>query len=399
MKKTLFTILFSFSSLCFSNHIGSDVNQFALALYSHLDQGEENLAFSPYGIFTNLSLLYFGSADQTADQLKSALHLSATGEKFLTALQKHKMGLTAPSDFGHQLLISNALFAHQGTTYVPRFKQIASDIYGAKLAQVDYERPDSALETINDWISQSTKGKIKEMVQSDDINRSTRLIVANAIYFEGEWVFPFTKKKGTFQLPYEQTKNVDMLHLTQSLPYYETDQLQVLALPFMRNGIKQPFIECMVILPKKEEYKKVEAALSAETIDQILYKLEPQTVRAQIPAFCFSKRIELNEALEKLGITDAFNYSADFSRIDGMKDLYLSKVLHETYFSFHEKGVTAAGATTSHAGVTSAPPIDQSPIEFTADHPFIFCIVDYHSRALLFMGRLLNPTTEGCDEN
>nr|NGX26678.1 hypothetical protein [Chlamydiota bacterium] len=135
----------------------------------------------------------------------------------------------------------------------------------------------------------------------------------------------------------------------------------------------------------------------AKTLDEILYSLEPTGINAHIPKFCFSKKLLLNDVLKKLGIKQAFSYKANFSKIDKMRDLFLNKVLHETYFSFHENGVTAASATTSNIGITSAPPIVEDAKDFIADHPFLFFIVDYHSRAILFMGRVSHPA--GCHED
>lgn len=189
-----------------------------------------------------------------------------------------------------------------------------------------------------------------------------------------------------------------MLDLMRSLPYYETGDFQALALPFRRVGTQQPFLECLLILPKENtSLSDIERSLNPKALDKILYSLEPIPVYAQIPKFCFSIRLELNQPLKELGIKDAFTYSADFSKIDGMRDLFLNTILHQTYFSFHEDGVTAAAATTSNLGVTSLPPQFEKKKDFIANHPFLFFIVDYHSRAILFMGRVANPKADECN--
>ena len=174
--------------------------------------------------------------------------------------------------------------------------------------------------------------------------------------------------------------------------------MQCLALPFIRKGTEQPFLECVLLLPKKD-LSTLEDKLSPQNFDTWLKKSTQTVVDAKIPKFCFSKKLLLNTPLKELGIVDAFGFQADFEKIDGMKDLYLNKVLHETFFSFHEEGVTAASATSSYIGIKSPPPPSENAIPFVADHPFLFFIVDVHSGAILFMGRVSNPQQDQCDES
>ncbi|NGX27557.1 MAG: hypothetical protein K940chlam6_01495, partial [Chlamydiae bacterium] len=98
MKKILLFFLLPFC--CFAGSIGEDNNAFSMALFSQF-QDEENLALSPYGIFSNLALLYFGSAEDTAREIKNALHISAKKDQFLSAFHKHLMHLTKETEHGY----------------------------------------------------------------------------------------------------------------------------------------------------------------------------------------------------------------------------------------------------------------------------------------------------------
>lgn len=397
-----FFIALLLTNQALANSIGEDVNNFALAFGSKLEEKDENLAFSPYSIFTNLSLLYFGAEGETASQIKSALHMSATGEHFLYAFHHHFEDLTKEWDLGYQLNVANALFAHKGTHFLTAFKKIAQDNYEAKLQAVDFEVPDSALESINDWVSKKTLGKIPTIMEEGDINASTRLVLANACYFQGDWVYPF-RERMTHPAPFHKddgtSSDARYLHQNTFFPYYEDDALQAVALPFARQATNQPFLECLLILPKKGKVSELEKQLTIEKIDAILRTSKSELIDLSVPKFCFSKRLSLNDPLKALGMTLPFTYGADFSKIDGIKDLFLNEVLHETYFSFHENGVTAASATTSSIGVTALPPRVEPATVFHANHPFLFMIVDYHSRGILFMGRVMKPETEECDED
>ncbi|MDN3506232.1 MAG: serpin family protein [Simkaniaceae bacterium] len=383
MKKYILILLLPFHLI--ANTVGEDSNAFSLALYSKLPK-EGNLAFSPYGVFSHLALLHFGAQGQTAQQIQNALHLSATGDQFLKAFSKHYSGLTSKGDRGYHFYIANALFPHKGTEFVTRYKEIATQSFHALLKGVDFDLVDSTLETINDWALENSDGNIKEIIQSKDFDNSTRMITTNAAYFQGAWVHPFRVEKGIFQ-----SKPVDMLHAVHSFPYFENSELQALSLPIVRDGHSQPFLEFLIVLPK--------TTLSTKEIDKILYNLKPTGLSVHIPKFCFSQTLLLNGPLKQLGIKDAFTYQANFSKMDKMRDLSINSMLHETYFAFHEEGISSSSACLNNLAISPSPPIVDDGKEFVANRPFLFFLVDYHSRAILFMGRVEDPTSENCDEN
>lgn len=400
MKKLILLLLFA--THCFSQSVGYNVGEFAFDLNRTLDKPQENSAFSPYGIFSNLALVSYGAQGETAQQIQNAIHLTDTGERFLTVFRNHLNGMTASHSKGYQLDIANALFPHKGTHLLKSFEELAKGVFHAKLQSVDYDIVDNALKTINGYVSEKTRGKIPTIVTEDEVNKSTRLVVVNAVFFEGEWVHPFLKnktKKAPFYPEQGQDLEVPTLSQVQYFPYYENDEIQCMALPFARHDTVQPFLECVIVLPKKGALSDIESTLTFEKLNGIIDSLDSEQVHVEIPKFCFSRRIELNDPLKALGMKLPFTYQADFSKIDGMRDLFLNTVVHETFFSLYEEGVTAAAATASSIGVTSAPPSVDDAIAFKANRPFLFYIVDYHSRAILFMGRCAKPEVSSCHEN
>jgi len=399
IQKILCLLLFSLS--CYGASIGEENNQFALSLFSKMNKREHNVAFSPYSVFSNLSLLYFGAEGDTAQEIKSVLHLSETGESFLQDFHKQLHTLTTPMEKGYQLKIANGLFPDKGTQFLKKFTDLAENTFEAHLQPLDYAEPETALNAMNRWIFEKTEEKIPNFIEKNDLDKSTRLISANAVYFEGEWVYPFQEnqiEKGTFFPENYSPLEVDMLKQIRRFPYYENEDIQVLHLPFVRGGKnKQPYLECVLVLPKqKNGLKKLEPNLSWETLHDWLKSASPQLVDVQVPKFCFSKRLNLNDSLKQLGMKDAFTYQANFSKMNGMKDLFLNRFLHETYFSFHENGVIAASASTSHIGVISPPPPSEKAIPFIADRPFLFFLIDHHTHTILFMGRVANPKFSEC---
>jgi len=364
MKKLILSLLFSLTAYA--------SNEFAFDLYSKLEDG--NIVFSPYGIFSNLALLKSGASGETAEEIGTILHISGK-EDF--------------HNLSSKLSIANGLFPHKGVRILDQFQKNGVEVFEAKIQTLNYNNPTKASETINRWISERTKGKIPQLLQEGDIDSNTRLVLANAVYFQGEWQSPF-EPKATKKRPFYADENsvvdVEMLQQIHQFPYFENEEMQCLSLLF-----KESHLACVILLPK--------GSLNNFDLGQILEQSKPTLINAYIPKFCLTKRLVLNDYLKELGMSLPFSYDADFSQIDGQKDLFLTTVLHETYFSLNETGVTAASATTSHLGLKSVLYPSDKAISFIADHPFLFFILDTDSKTILFMGRMTNPLMGKCNEN
>lgn len=250
--------------------------------------------------------------------------------------------------------------------------------------------------TINGWISNETKGKITDLLRKNDIDGSTRVVLVNAAYFQGKWLKPFDPKD-TEELPFhpsdDNVLNTPMMTQTAFYPYAETDAVQILAIPFQTCDTTDPQINCVIVLPKTAaDMEELDNTISASMLADWLKDLEQQKVNVLMPKFCMKQRFDLSKALSTMGMPEAFGPNADFSGIDGMHDLYLSKVLHETYFLLNEFGVEAAAASSAVMNLTSTGETTP-PVQFTADHPFYFFLIDLKTNAILFAGKLVQPET------
>lgn len=391
-----------FSSLVFSEgplqsapvqELIKDQSEFAFSLYSQLKGGEANVVFSPYSIFSCLSMVYVGAKGDTAEEIKTALHLFLSQNgigKTSSLLAKALFPLTQdPSDY--ELHMANGMWFDKDTFILSDFRHLIADEFGANLQSLDFSQPNDALEKINDWTANQTQGKITNFLKLQDIDSSTRVLLTNALYFKGSWNSAFDPKK-TALAPFFNTPDtsiqVAMMQQTENLLYFQDDQVQVLGLPFASKHPSKAPLACLFVLPAKEQpLSDVEASISQTVLKRWLSTLKETYVHATLPKFTLNQMINLNQALQTLGIKTAFSKDANFSRMDGMRDLFLNKVLHQTYFALDEFGVTAA-ATTSASLSMKGVLEKNSPIDFTANHPFLFMIVDLKSEAVLFMGRL-----------
>lgn len=368
---------------------------FALSLYPTLDVPGGNLVFSPYSVASCLSMVYIGARGDTEAQMQKALHLfidrkgigKATAALTQTLMPKNN------DPKSYQLYIGNALWVDQGTFLLADFRYAIEEQFKAKLGNLNFVQTALATNTINDWISQQTAGKIPNILNPNDLNQMTRLVLTNAVYFQGLWRQPFDPKateSGPFHPTPDTNVTVNMMKQIGSFPYYENDLMQAAALPF--NGLSNSGdnLAFILLLPKSaDNFDSMYQELS-NSLGDWLSSLKSERVSLKMPKFTLSKRYDLNQPLAKLGMEDAFSSEANFMGIDGMRDLFLNKVIHQAYFVLDEQGVTAAAATAASMSVTALPP-EKPPVTLIADHPFLFLIVDLKSQEMLFMGKVAQP--------
>lgn len=369
--------------------------QFAFSLYSAIDPAEKNLVFSPYSISTCLSMVYLGARSDTEAQMQKVLHLDIDRKnigKTANALNRSLLPANG-DDKSYKLNIANAIWVGQGTFLLADFRYAIEQQFKATLSKVNFSMPADALKTINDWTSKQTEGKIPELLSVNDIDANTRLVLTNAVYFQGNWMSHFDPK-ATQDWPFHPTPDVSMpvkmMHQTVFLPYYENDLLQAAAIPFIGKSNEGGSLAFVVLVPKSSENFNAMVDELPGALNHWLGQLSSQRVELKLPKFTINTRLPLNTPLKEMGMEDAFDANANFVGIDGMRDLFLNKVVHQAFFALDENGVTAAAATAASMNVTSTP--DKTPpVLLIADHPFLFFIVDLKSQEMLFMGKVSQP--------
>ncbi len=367
-------------------------NRFALELYAQLRAREGNLFLSPYSIATALTMTYAGARGETAAQMARVLHLPAEEAQLhraVAALKDEIEGAGAAE--GCELSIANALWGQKGFDFLAGFLGLLQDSYGARLTELDFAgNAEGARRTINDWVEEQTSGKIKDIIAPGVLGPLTRLVLTNAIYFKGDWTEPF-KEERTRDEPFwtsaEDSADAPMMHQTKDFQYGESGECQALLLPYAKGRLAM-----LVLLPKERDgLAKLEGGLKVEGVRQWLARLRKREVELSLPRFKLTSQFALGDPLREMGMGDAFALPpADFSGMDGRKDLFISAVIHKAFVDVNEEGTEAAAATavTMVLGAAVAP---EPPVVFRADHPFLFFIVERRSGSILFMGRLSDP--------
>ena len=368
--------------------------KFAVDLYGKLRAREGNVFFSPYSISTALAMTCGGARGETENQMAQTLHFNLPPDKLHPAFAALESNLNAVQQKGQiKLAVANSLWPQVSYEFLPDYLALCQKYYYTSIKPVDYKgHTETARKTINDWVEARTNRKIVELLKLGVLDSSTRLVLVNAIYFKGKWVSQFETnrtKNQPFHISSDKTIDAPLMRQTHDFHYAEFPGLQVLELPYVGDDLSM-----IVLLPREVDgLGNLEAGLTAENLTAWTAHLESQEVQVFLPKFKSISEFSLSGTLATLGMTDAFIYGqADFSGMNGRKDLFIGDVIHKAFVEVNEEGTEAAAAT-AVVMLAGAAPLNPWPIPvFRADHPFLFLIRDNHNGSILFLGRVMNPT-------
>jgi serpin B len=277
----------------------------------------------------------------------------------------------------------------QGFPLASEFEHTIRTLYQAPLTSLDFHaHADQARQEINSWTAQHTNDRIPELFAPGSMDATTRLVLTSAIYFYGKWRSPFdpsATRPEPFQLGGGRTVDAKFMHQKADFLYGETPDAQILEMRY--QGTPLAFD---ILLPKANDgLAELERSIQPDVLSAWFSALTSRKVDAAIPKFRAESAFLLRDMLSRMGMADAFDAVADFSGIDGRRDLYLGVVVHKAFVDVSEQGTEAAAATGVKLRMLAMRPQEQTI--FRADHPFAFFIRDTTSGVILFEGRLLQP--------
>jgi serpin B len=370
-------------------------NGFAMDLWGELRSSEGNLAVSPASISMALGMVWGGARGRTAEQIASGMHLS---EGYHSAAGAVLSTWNDPGRQDYELAVANRLFGQTGRKWQEEFLALTAETYRAPLVPMDFGgSPEPSRLAINEWIASRTKDRIRDLIPQGGILPTTRLVLTNALYFRADWATEFDPSL-TRDEPFftgDGPRTVPTMHETLRARFGRTGGVRVLELSY-RGGE----VSMLLVLPEaRDGLPALEERLSVDLLEKWDQALGWEQVQVAMPRFRMEsdRPLSLREPLAALGMTDAFDpEAADFSGIaaplaNGRQALYVDDVLHKAFVQVDEGGTEAAAATAVVLNVKSAVQLDP-PKEFTADHPFLFFIRDTASDAILFMGRVTEPS-------
>lgn len=370
-------------------------NKFNIDLYKKVATTENgNLFFSSYSIFSALAMTYEGADGTTAQEMKSVFYFPEND--ILRPNFAALYNIINKKDKQYELRTGNALWAQKDYKFLDSYFSNVEKYYGGKAVNLDFiNETELSRNTINTFIAEQTNDRIKDIIPPRLLTDSTRLVLTNAIYFKGKWDIEFDKEKTQDRDFKTQTGTIKVPTMAmypkseEGFNYYENDSLQALELPY-----KDKELSMIILLPKSDNgLSSLENEMDFEKLSEWTGNLKSTEIdQIYLPKFEFEISTNVVDPLKELGMSDAFsNIDADFSKMTGKKELYISKILHKAFIKVDEEGTEAAAATVVVMSDKSIGEPVQLKI-FRADHPFIFMIRENSTGAILFMGRITNPS-------
>jgi serpin B len=378
----------------------TDHNEFALALYAQLLERDRNLFFSPFSIRAALAMAYAGARGETAIQMAKALRFTTSIERLHALFAEMIWMVNGAGNGGYELAVANSLWRQDGAPLLVEFVDLITRNYRGEMHAVDFRRDtEHARATINEWVEKKTNRRIHDLISQGVLDGDTRLVAVNSVHFKGRWVLQF-EVAATHEEPFYVEDGGEvrarMMRQCQQARYVQADGFQAVELDYHGGHLS-----LLVLLPdRKDGLGDLENRLSPRAFHDVVATMTVREVKVILPRFTMTSSSDISAELGALGMPLAFDGDrADFSGMNGHAPphedaISISAVCHQAFIEMNEQGTEAAAATgllmVTGPGLEQPPPVPT----FRADHPFLFAIRDRRSAAVLFLGRMANPTRE-----
>ncbi|CAG2116354.1 unnamed protein product, partial [Medioppia subpectinata] len=323
--------------------------EFALILDKMLATDSKNLVFSPFSLLTAMSMTLMGARNTCGDELSQVLFGKKIDGNQYPALAKDYQRLVDSIFKSNAQVLSSAnfLYAHKQYPILKEYQHLIEQSFGAKSREVDFEQHGKeAVDTINGDINAATRGKIRKLF--DDIDPTTKMVLANALYFKGLWKTKFKKentKSRKFTTSKKKEIDVDFMHQVLKVPFGYSDELKASAIELSYDKSN---VVLVIVLPEATtSLPELKAHLNGQTLDQFLKQLSPTKIDIYLPKFKLDSTLPLIPILSQMGIKQIFDAKmANFSGITNDPiGLYVGEVLQKAVIEVNEDGTEAAAAT------------------------------------------------------
>ncbi len=381
--------------------VGSAEVSFSLDLLKQLagPAASDNVLVSPSSLSTALAMLELGASGSTERGIAAALRsegLSATaqaaGWRGLAALLASETSpVGADAARLPELDVANAVWIQQNLDVRAAFVRALSSEFRTGTWRVNFaDDLPGAVAAINQWTSQNTKGLIKQLFSPGTLDKTTELVLANAVFFHADWAHRFRGATGPepFQLATGGTESVPFMSSTPahplSVPFSSTERYVAVQLPYAGHKLS-----ALVVMPTRSSLASFVSSLTPGSLGRLVRAMPVQSLALSMPTFTLRADNQLNQVLSSMGMSQAFGIGADFGGIAANQSLYVKAVEQHAYLQVTPRGTTAAAAT--GIGVVSS--AYELPKFVHINRPFLFLVRDNSSGAILFESMVENPAS------
>jgi serpin B len=371
-------------------------HQLTIDLHHTAARKDTNAMLSTYSIRSAFSLLYPGARGETAAEIAAVMGFDADSDRALTAINAADLTLGSrnlEADDANELEAvelhtANAFWSQTGAQWSDIYLDALAVHLGAPVYATNFAAdPEASRATINGWVEDQTRERIKDLLPDGSITAGTAAVLTNAVYFKAPWATKFEKeftRDADFRRLDGSTVSVPTMAQASHVGFVRGDGYSAAELPFRNGDLAMVFI-----LPDEGEFRVFEDGLTAETLGDVTSALVPTLIDLKLPKFELETKASLSASLRALGLEKIFN-GGDLSGMREGGGLEVSDVFHQTFITVEEGGAEAAAATAIVFRTTSVEP--EPEVSFHADRPFIFGIRDVQTGLFLFFGRVVDPS-------
>ncbi|MCK4546200.1 MAG: serpin family protein [Candidatus Eisenbacteria sp.] len=372
-------------------------HKLAIDFYQALRALDGNLCLSPFSIRIAFAMAYAGATGRTAQEIAEVMHYGLDDETLHDAfnaldldLEKRNMPGDAEND-PVELHVANAFWGKINRPFIEEYLDLLAVHYGSGVRLLDFGRePETCRRIINEWVADETRDRILDLLPEGSIQPPTVAVLTNALYFKAPWALPFQEDQtheGVFFCLDGSHAGAPMMQQAETFGYAESDGYQALEMNYRNDELSMVFL-----LPSAGRFEEFEASLDSGVLAGILEDLDPASVAVTLPRFSFeSPSLSLKDVLMGMGMVAPFT-TPDFAGMIEGGGIWIDNAYHKTFIALDEKGTEAAAATAIVFFESAIePPVAE--FEFTADRPFVFLIRDRVTGTILFVGRVLDPSS------
>jgi serine protease inhibitor len=365
-------------------------NRFGLKLFQQIvkSDSQENPVISPISVSMALGMTLNGANGSTREAMESTLELQGLSQQQINEAYQSLIKLLLSLDPKVDFRIANSIWYRDGLSFEQEFIDLNKLYFNAVVHGLDFSNLASR-DIINQWVSNNTNGRIKEIVEK--INPNDIMFLINAIYFKGIWTYQFQEDlthDDLFNLPNGTQIACHLMCQEGKFAYLDTDKFQAIDLPYGDGDFRMT-----IFLPKSGiTVESLILSMDNNVLNQWFQSFSVQKGIIEIPKFELKYKIQLKKVLTLLGMGIAFDpHGADFTKLySGPQNAFISRVLHKTYIKVDEKGTEAAAVTSVVIDLTSAG--NGNEFYFKANRPFLYIIRENHSNTILFIGKMSAPS-------
>ena len=360
------------------------LTDFSIRFFKECYMDGTNQLVSPLSAIYALGMTANGADGETLRQMENAFGISS--ETMNRYLYSYISNLSRGENY--KLGLANSIWVEEGLKNVKNdFLQTNADYYNADIYRLPFD--ESAVNTVNSWVNDKTDGMIPAII--DELSPEDVMILINALCFDARWEEPYDERAvrdDVFQREDKSMSTVPFMFSTEK-KYIEDEYATGFIKPYAYG--KYAFV---ALLPNEGvSVKDYVSSLNGQKVLEMLNSASNEEVRTKMPKFKAEYTIPLTDALKRMGITDAFGSSADFTRMASKEDalLYISRVIQKTYIEVDEKGTKAAAVTAvlmGDGGTGTAPIQDYKTVYL--DRPFVYMLIDCRSNVPFFIGTLMD---------